>query len=128
MDQKVKDLVKWKNYYSTNKTKYLIQRLQKRMLKGCNVKYITPLKYDMVGYYLQNANVQQLKVFEEQKKFYDTMNDVTNLKGHEQIHKLLQSNRSVSCDRVKKNVPNPNAKMKITPTMSMLLVLSVVLC
>lgn len=89
MDQKVKDLVKWKNYYNSNKTKYLLQRLQKRTLKGCKVKYTTLLKYDMVGYYLQNANTEQLKVFEEQKKFYETMYDVTNLKG--QTEKKLKN-------------------------------------
>ena len=34
----------------------------------------------------------------------------------------------VKFDRIKKNVPNPNAKLKITPIVSVLLVLGVLLC
>lgn len=89
MDKKLKKKAKWRTYYNDNRNTYLINRMMKRCLDGVNVKYSTLLKYDMIGYYLENANKNQLEVFYKQKRFYETMNNVANLEG--QTEKKLKN-------------------------------------
>ncbi len=97
MEEKSKDLAKlqqWREYYNKNKFKYLKRRLMKRVKSGVNVKYTTLVKYDMIGYYLDNCNETQKEIFDKQKEFFNTMNDVTNLQ-HQTEAKLENAIQSI---------------------------------